>query len=1286
MAEQQRMPDNSVNNSIADYIEAMSLDTEGTLKSIDLTLRSIAKSDGLLISQSSLKDLAEQERLSERSDARRPGGRYSNDSQRNQGGPRGQNAYMRGQDPWSNTTKRDAKLTTDKISNDFEKAFKEALFGTRNPFKDVLNKSVSEFARSLGTDVKGLSGELGKRLGTMIKDSSLGKPLKDTMDYFQTKAASILNSSLSQASRAMGGTGDVDLKNTFSQSTAQDLKDAVDSSTAEAYTNMQASQQNFQNDMNVGFDNVDIRLQELIAAARQRAMSTNQSDTDITDLVDNVVDVPIPELPATSGAGELTDVVDSLLGLPGPVEKAGTALIESTATASTEVMALGETGLIAGEGMAAAGAGATAASAAFPPLAIALLAAPLIIEAFTAAFGPAIEGFKEFHKALSNAASRTQTQNTKNLDLWKTRITEDVKSATTAAFDVIKESAQSALDAWDAVSGTIAATQGYTKEGVQDLFGTYAERLRANGLDLYVSSADIMKNLESVLQQGLYGEAAEEFAWMATVLNKAVPNQDFFQYASSYASIAANAMKSGLSQKEALQVANDELEAFASNLLYASREISGGFSTSLQNGSQLFADAAKIALSSQLQSADVSDISGVLTSVSAIVSATAPDLADSIVSAVVDAATGGNSSTITALRSMAGTGASNTAFLQALAKDPQKVFSTLFSNLSQLQNMSSSNYMEVAEGLSEVFGMSMEAFTRVDFAYLADAINAMSLTNNALSQNMELMKAGQTTSTAEQLRMQKINEYMIEEGLAYVLDSEVGRAVQEHMWEEQLMREIEENTFAVDLQGGALEFLQGIFQTVENIINFLNPLSWLKGIGNVVFTALEAAEINQDIVDIVTSGVVGSANQKALSTLFPTGPTDYREQGLLDLDYHRWVTGETSNTEELRQGAFSFWKGITGQVALNDLTSALTGAISKSGLADQDSKNKRSNAYYQTKLVSKSAAGAYTYSGDWRDNYNYNAIYQPEQQKTRVLKMKVGDRLVDDTGTQKGATAAQKEAHAMAIQSALSESMSDYLATADKSKDLTAKFMKTDIQLQKEYADLAKYARIEDITTKSKTGDKTFMTQQEIEKELAKTSADIASKNLEPSFEQWAKEVYGMSVQELSEALLNYGTDINTIMAKFDEMQSKEASKQQKARDLHEVQFWEDMQRFATDLFPEYLNEWKKYYILNTAYTDATRVAYDEAMRAAEANKTKTEDAVLELASHLTGDDIWQGLAKEIANPTVQTNMLLSQILLYVHAIMQQNNETSIVSVPTALSSLGLGLTTTGTSTSDKTT
>ena len=139
--------------------------------------------------------------------------------------------------------------------------------------------------------------------------------------------------------------------------------------------------------------------------------------------------------------------------------------------------------------------------------------------------------------------------------------------------------------------------------------------------------------------------------------------------------------------------------------------------------------------------------------------------------------------------------------MQQFASNPQKVFSDLFNKLSQMQNMSTSNYMEVAEGLSKVFGLDMASFARVDFSYLAKAIDNMTVSSSSLDENMKQLASGESTLTAEQLKIRQINEYMMNEGLAYVLDNEVARSIQEHMWQEQTAIEIQEAHHLINIIG-----------------------------------------------------------------------------------------------------------------------------------------------------------------------------------------------------------------------------------------------------------------------------------------------------------------------------------------------------------------------------------------------------------------------------------------------------------------------------------------------------
>ena len=511
--------------------------------------------------------------------------------------------------------------------------------------------------------------------------------------------------------------------------------------------------------------------------------------------------------------------------------------------------------------------GAAAATAA--PYILAVVAALAVLQTLMDAFAPAIEGTKKLFETFDKLGNRFNDTQEQRMENAQKRLTEDLNTIIEQPFKILEQAAQDVYDAWDNTIRKINGTQGYNKEDLQDLMGAYANRLREDGLTSVVSGVDIIESLEKVLDSGLSGKVAEEFAYTATKLNAAIPTQDFFGYADTYASLAANAIKDGASESAAISYANEQLELFASNVLYSSRVLSGGFTTGLKDAENLFDESVKIAQTARTNNA--SEIAGVLTAVAAATGAIAPDLATSLTDAVVNAATGGNSSQLVALRSLAGINASNTEFLQALANDPQDVFTELFRGLADMQNMSQDAYMEVAEGLSEIFGLSMDTFARVDFNYLADAISNMQVNDAALLENMNLLKSGETTTSAEQMRMQQINQYMLDEGLAYVLDNEAARVIQQHMWDEQMKNELMEATYGVELKGAALEFLEGIRQTIDNIINLLNPFAWFGTLANVAAATNQAIATEDEIRKVLELGKVGQGNAKSLYQLTTRG-------------------------------------------------------------------------------------------------------------------------------------------------------------------------------------------------------------------------------------------------------------------------------------------------------------------------------------------------------------------------------------------------------------------------------
>lgn len=505
-----------------------------------------------------------------------------------------------------------------------------------------------------------------------------------------------------------------------------------------------------------------------------------------------------------------------------------------------------------------------------PEALLAMGAFKLVTGVLKNAFAPAIEGAKKLIDASSTALNRYHLTQKKNIEYAQKRMLEDINTLVQTPFDILRKGAEEWYSAWDNNIRTINATQGYTKSDLQDLMASFADRLRTEGLTSVVSATDITNSLTKVLQSGLSGSIAEEFAYIATKLNAAVPTQDFFGYADTYASIAANAVRTGMSQTEAIEYANQQLTAFANNVLYASREVAGGFTTGLKNAESLFKQSVQIAQTGKTYNA--SEISGVMTAVSAITGAIAPDLANAMTDAIYKAAVGGNNSEIVALRSLAGGNASNTEFLRDLTTNPKEVFSELFRELAERQTMSTDAFMEVAEGLSSIFGISAESFARVDFAYLAQAINSMDTSSKALIDNMNLLKSGETTTNAESMKMQKINEMILDEGLSYVLDNEAARAIQQHMWDEQLARELQETEYGVNLHGAALELLEGIRHAVDTITTILNPFKLLGKIGSLFTSSKEDDALKADIGQILELGKVGQGNARAIYNL-----TSYRE-------------------------------------------------------------------------------------------------------------------------------------------------------------------------------------------------------------------------------------------------------------------------------------------------------------------------------------------------------------------------------------------------------------------------
>lgn len=855
-----------------------------------------------------------------------------------------------------------------------------------------------------------------------------------------------------------------------------------------------------------------------------------------------------------------------------------------------------------------------AASSVIPGALIAIAAVTVALHVL----GPTIEGISKSLQAAGKAANRYTESRKKAAEESQKRFEADMKSIIEAPFEILEAAAQKVYDAWDSNLRLINGTQGYTKSDLQDLLSAYTNQLRSEGLSKVISTADITESLAKVLQSGLSGQAAEQFAYQATKLNAEIPSQDFFDYADTYASIVANQIRLGQSQSDALKYANSQLETFANNLLYADRQLTFGLTTGLTNSKSLFEQSTQIAQASK--SYDITDISGILTSVAAVTGAIAPDLSSSITDAIYKAATGGNSTEIVALRSLAETGASNSAFLKALMKDSKSVISTLFTNLSKLQNMSDSNSMEVAESLSNLFGLSMDAFSRIDFSYLADAVSNMDTNSNSLEENLSLLKSGETTTSAEQLKMQQINEYLLNEGLSYVLDNETARAVQQHMWDEQLALEMQEATYGIEIKGAALELIQGIRETIDNIVSILNPFDWGKKLANLVGSEAEAWGMEGEIKALLEAGKVGNDNVKTLYQLTTRGTRLGLTQPIVNLLGGQSIYYAISDLTGIISSSYDLTNAFLDNAG--NWTNSILGAV-QSGFRDVTQDMRKPDSRYSWGLVSKSAAQALLGSGKATGqtittSYANSSLNNAAQDR---LKASVQQMLADD-----------------------------YLQDQFVAKGLS----------YEDWANSASRFNISDLSEAlesagySEAQVKNYFQQKEVEQgnaiqdQTRQDEQDFRDKGRQ----FWTDEL--AYTAQLVDLVTKTNDRLDTIIDQFANFHDK----------------WDQFRKYFN--WHEYYSAWTDYFIKHRVfnasydYTKVDKVLKDE--------KKSSEDAIYALAN------AWSGTAKDLTDPTVQTVALLGQILKVVNAIMQQNNNvkntSSGLSLQDTFSALASGLVT----------
>lgn len=895
------------------------------------------------------------------------------------------------------------------------------------------------------------------------------------------------------------------------------------------------------------------------------------------------------------------------------------------------------------------------------------------------------DGLKEFSASLKDASNRYNSSRTKNIELANERLRQDVKTLIEEPFNILKKAADEVYSAWSANNRLIAGTQGYRKEDLQDLMSAYAKRIESEGLTNVVSSTDIYNNLAKVIESGLTGRAGVEFAYQATRLNAAIPNQDFFSYSESYASVAANAIAAGKSEAEALAIANRSLEEFSNSLLYASRGLTGGYATSLKNAESTYSAAVKIAQTAR--SENLNNIASSLLAIQGYVGSIAPDLASSITDKIYQLATGGNSEDVVALRSLAGINASNTEFLRALASNPKQVLSNIFSTLGTMFNQSPDAYMEKAEGYATLFGISAEALQRIDFNSLATAIKQMNANSDALDQNLKLLKEGQTTTSADQLKIAQINKYMIEEGLAYVIDNEAAQMIQQHMWDEQMARQLMEAEYGVNIVGGVASAIEKIRSGVEKIINLLNPLAWFAKVAELGKTIDESADLQADVRNLLKAGVVGRGNRSDLYNLTTRNK---------DLDLTKSIVELMGGTARYGNSWYNKLEGLGNGIVGNLIDyivhplSAVSDIFSKAGSQIVTAISYSSSA---SKDVSQNLRDASNNLPSSR--YSWGTITKRSAEMSSALLSKS----FGDVSTDKVSNLGQVVSRSWA-------KVKDKIANFLSGDNLTENFIKQGKTYEDWKNSLAAQG-VADVDQALKDAGydpdsvESYYQSKQVEAGMQEKISDRASQLafMQTGTDFLKSRFWGEHSSPVKTALTSIQSVLQSLMNLHTTWKDAQISQLQSMLN-HQIT-WKDAQSAQLQTignnqvdWKEFFNtswlesEWKKNFVgesglftkffqefvnkfVTHTYYDASGYKYSDVTAIQRREDSEKGSAVYALADALTGNIV------DLKDPQVQTNAILAQILVVVSAIMNQNNNVaSTVSLSDALSGLALGLTT----------
>lgn len=510
-------------------------------------------------------------------------------------------------------------------------------------------------------------------------------------------------------------------------------------------------------------------------------------------------------------------------------------------------------------GDVAGGAISTAINAVVPGLGSIIGAA--IDKAVTKGF----EAVGEYVSYFANHARETRDELIKKaLD----KIKQDVKDMATYSVDIQQASLDKIYNAWDQNLSTVNATQGYTKEALNSLQDSVAQRLQREGYGNVINAADYVTQLTNTLNSKLGGELAEAFAAQNLILQKAVPELDLSAMAADFAAIYTNAEKQGRSGETEMINAMNQIAGATKAL----EEVTGGNNQFITQVGTFLKKAEEVVIRSGGTTDQIVELTTQMMAAEAPLAALTPQLSG-FTNTIVDALMNSNEGTAVALRAITHDidntiGVSMTDFTNSFMRDTQGTLTAVYQAIDAFINTNANDgaRQEFLQAMQSVFSLQASQIAQIDFGDIADQIASASLTTNAkaLTAAENLVRSGETTSWEDQLVNNTTNQLLATNAVRDTIDNKLMRKLEKNEIDmERAIYELEA-TQTVDFAEKTMAFLTNIADIITGLLDPLGLLSGLTSIAD-VWNSFEIDKASYELV--TTASSIGSTVTTAVDDL-----------------------------------------------------------------------------------------------------------------------------------------------------------------------------------------------------------------------------------------------------------------------------------------------------------------------------------------------------------------------------------------------------------------------------------